>query len=193
MYALTRKWLELTENFELLSILDMSRYSPEEGKPEFLNKRTKKVISYRALVSECIKLKLGKPRLTLNFKFIDLKFEKYFKFLGVPHLHGVRSDYALGRLSFKEEAAGKLRVFAMVDSWTQSIMKPLHDLLFQVLLSIPNDATFNQGSAFKRAVKKAKESGHSYGFDLSAATDRLPLIIQIRILSGIIGNHLASL
>jgi hypothetical protein len=29
---------------------------------------------------------------------------------------GVRSDSALGRLSFKVEAAGKLRVFAMVDS-----------------------------------------------------------------------------
>lgn len=33
----------------------------------------------------------------------------------------------LGRLSFKEEAAGKLRVFAMVDVFTQSMLKPLHD------------------------------------------------------------------
>jgi hypothetical protein len=29
---------------------------------------------------------------------------------------GIRDDAGLGRLSFKEEAAGKLRVFAMVDS-----------------------------------------------------------------------------
>lgn len=106
---------------------------------------------------------------------------------------GLRKDIALGRLSFKEEAAGKLRVFAMVDSWTQSIFKPLHDLLFKILSGIPNDATFHQGQAFKRAVSKAELSGHSYGFDLSAATDRLPLILQIKILSGIIGNHLGPL
>jgi hypothetical protein len=109
------------------------------------------------------------------------------------NLMGVRLKSTLGRLSFKREAAGKLRVFAMVDIWTQSIFKPLHDSLFEILSGLPNDATFNQGAAFKRAVSKAKESGHCYGYDLSAATDRLPLIIQIKILSGLIGNHLGSL
>jgi hypothetical protein len=69
----------------------------------------------------------------------------------------------------------------------------LHSSLFSLLGLIPNDATFNQGTAFKRAVSKAEKYGHSYGFDLSAATDRLPLIIQIKLLSGIIGPHLASL
>lgn len=72
-------------------------------------------------------------------------------------------------------------------------MKPLHDLIFSILASIDNDATFDQDSAFKRAVSKSKQYGHSFGFDLSAATDRLPLILQIKILSGIIGGHLASL
>jgi len=33
----------------------------------------------------------------------------------------------IGQLSIKEEAAGKVRVFAMVDSLTQSVLKPLHD------------------------------------------------------------------
>jgi len=61
------------------------------------------------------------------------------------------------------------------------------------LSSFPNDSTFNQDAAFKRAVSKAEKFGHSYGFDLSAATDRLPVILQIKLLSGIIGPHLASL
>jgi len=116
-----------------------------------------------------------------------------FRWVSPGGLEGIRQDSALGRLSFKEEAAGKLRVFAMVDSFTQSIFKPLHDSLFRVLSTLPNDATFNQDAAFKRAVSKAEGSGHSYGFDLSAATDRLPLILQIKLLSGIIGGHLASL
>jgi hypothetical protein len=33
----------------------------------------------------------------------------------------------LGQLALKEEAAGKIRVFAMVDIWTQSVLKPLHN------------------------------------------------------------------
>lgn len=33
----------------------------------------------------------------------------------------------LGQLSTKKEAAGKIRVFALVDIWTQSVLKPLHD------------------------------------------------------------------
>jgi hypothetical protein len=107
-------------------------------------------------------------------------------------VEGIRSD-TLGRLAFKKEAAGKLRVFAMVDVWTQSIFKPLHDGLFEILKTLPNDATFDQDAAFKRAMSKAKISGHSYGFDLSAATDRLPIDLQESILKGFIGNHLAAL
>jgi len=37
------------------------------------------------------------------------------------------SSTPLGQLALKEEAAGKIRVFAMVDIWTQSVLKPLHD------------------------------------------------------------------
>jgi hypothetical protein len=65
--------------------------------------------------------------------------------------------------------------------------------LFKLLSKIPNDATFDQSAAFKRAVSKAEDYGHSFGFDLSAATDRLPLILQIKILSGFMGSHLAHL
>lgn len=99
----------------------------------------------------------------------------------------------LGRLSFKKEAAGKLRVFAMVDIWTQSIFKPLHDYLFSIIRSIPNDATFDQSAAFERAKEKSRVSGHCFGFDLSAATDRLPVDLQRAILEGLIGRHLSAL
>jgi len=99
----------------------------------------------------------------------------------------------LGRLSFKEEAAGKLRIFAMVDGWTQSIFKPLHDALFDLLSKIPNDATFDQDAAFKRAISKSKVSGHCYGYDLSSATDRLPISLQGAILEGLIGRLLSAL
>jgi len=94
----------------------------------------------------------------------------------------------LGQLSFKKEAAGKLRVFAMVDVWTQSMMGPLHDSLFAILGRIPNDGTMDQESSFARAQDKARVAGCAYGYDLSAATDRLPIEIQKWILTSLTGS-----
>jgi len=80
----------------------------------------------------------------------------------------------------------------MVDNWTQSIMKPLHDYLFSILKSLPNDGTFNQDLSFKRAQEKSIKYNCSYGYDLSAATDRLPISLQVAILGDLIGVELAS-
>jgi len=88
---------------------------------------------------------------------------------------------SIGKLSFKEEAAGKLRVFAIVDNFTQWLLYPLHKLIFKLLRSIPMDGTFNQLKPIHRLLKlKAKEF---YSLDLSAATDRLPIVIQESLLN----------
>lgn len=91
----------------------------------------------------------------------------------------------LGQLSFKEEAAGKLRVFALVDIWTQSFLKPVHQSLFSILRGLPNDGTFDQDASVRRSIEKSNLKGYAYSVDLSAATDRLPLAIQAHLLSEI--------
>jgi hypothetical protein len=101
------------------------------------------------------------------------------------------SQLPLGQLAFKEEAAGKLRVFAMVDIWTQSLLRPLHDALFSLLKTLPNDGTFDQEASFNRCIEKAKASGAAFGYDLSAATDRLPISLQVVILAEFIGKKAA--
>jgi hypothetical protein len=106
--------------------------------------------------------------------------------------NGDASTVPLGQLAFKEEAAGKLRVFAMVDVWTQSLMRPLHDTLFKLLQSLPNDGTFDQEASFARCVSKASISHCAFGYDLSAATDRLPVRLQTVILSQLIGKEAAE-
>lgn len=88
-----------------------------------------------------------------------------------------------GQLAYKEEAAGKLRVFAMVDIWTQNVLRPLHQSLFDLLKRVPNDGTFDQDASVKRSISKSLVSGCAYSFDLSSATDRLPISIQIPILN----------
>lgn len=98
----------------------------------------------------------------------------------------------LGELHTKLEAAGKVRVFAMVDVWTQSILKPLHNTLFSLLKSFPNDGTFDQRASVKRCFSKSLASRCSYGYDLSAATDRLPIDLQVSVLTAFFGKGFAD-
>jgi len=82
-----------------------------------------------------------------------------------------------GQFATKHEAAGKIRVFALVDTVTQSVMKPLHLAIFDLLSKIPNDGTFDQDAAVERCSQKAIEYNQAFSFDLSAATDRLPVVL----------------
>jgi len=118
--------------------------------------------------------------------FMILKYLKSIKW-AFP-VAGVKGQSSLGQLAFKEEAAGKVRVFAMVDVWTQSLLKPLHDTLFHMFKSLPNDSTHNQDAGFLRAKDKAIKHGHAFCYDLSAATDRLPIQLQIAVLNSLFGS-----
>jgi len=43
----------------------------------------------------------------------------------------IRENLCLGRLALKEEGAGKVRVFAIADVVTQSVLEPLHKWIFK--------------------------------------------------------------
>lgn len=101
-----------------------------------------------------------------------------------------KDDIPLGKLSLKPEAAGKIRVFAIVDNWTQWLLHPLHSALFALLRRIPTDGTFDQMAPVKRLKLNRKST--VFSFDLSAATDRLPLQFQKIILGPVLGIHLAE-
>jgi hypothetical protein len=91
----------------------------------------------------------------------------------------------VGPFAIKREAAGKIRVFALVDSITQSVMKPVHLGLFKILRSLPNDGTFDQDTSVTRCSIKAMQYGQAFSFDLSAATDRLPVRLTASIIESI--------
>jgi len=86
----------------------------------------------------------------------------------------------IGKLGFKAEPAGKVRVFAMVTAWDQWSLKPLHDAMFRILRLIPQDGTHNQLGPLARIDWKAAFS--LWSLDLTAATDRLPLFLQAQLL-----------
>jgi len=95
-------------------------------------------------------------------------------------------DLYLGRLAIKEEAAGKMRVFAITDLVTQTLLRPIHQALFKILKQIPTDGTFDQKKPLLRLLdlkKSGKIVENFYSFDLSSATDRLPIKLQKDIIS----------
>jgi hypothetical protein len=107
-------------------------------------------------------------------------------------------NFFLGKLGFKLESAGKVRVFAMVDCFTQWLMEPLHKAIFLSLGRIPQDGTHDQVKPLERLVKRhrALPKGKRHGlfsFDLSSATDRLPLVFQEYLLRPCLGERGARL
>jgi len=64
--------------------------------------------------------------------------------LPIMYMLKVSLPTTLGRLSTIKEAAGKRRIIAITDWWTQTLLKPLHTGISNMLKLIPQDGTFDQ-------------------------------------------------
>lgn len=69
-----------------------------------------------------------------------------------------KDGFPIGKLGLKVEAAGKVRVFAMVDWVTQTVMAPLHKALFVLLKRFITDGTFDQSAPVERLMSKGLKS-----------------------------------
>lgn len=141
-------------------------------------------------------------KLTGSYRFLDMVKDQICAIISYTnnpftgaYWYGKYGTHKLGRLSIKEEPAGKARVFAITDLITQSTLKPLHDLIFSFIKKIPSDGTFNQSRPLYYLLEKMRgvDGVKFYSYDLSAATDRLPLNLQKDVLSLIVGPRIASL
>lgn len=112
-----------------------------------------------------------------------------FSWLGTTPLPGFSYGDNLGKLGFLPEPAGKIRVFAMVDSLTQMLLKPLHDAIFEVLRKIPQDGTHDQHAPARNLAEYGLK--HFWSYDLSAATDRFPISLQQALLAILLGPEVA--
>lgn len=90
----------------------------------------------------------------------------------------------LGKLAYIEEWGGKARIVAQMDYWTQMAMTPLHNTINHFLRALPADGTFNQHALADRVRAWTQDpSLEIFCYDLTAATDRLPIKLQEKILS----------
>lgn len=107
-----------------------------------------------------------------------------------------RTKFSLRKISHIKSPEGKLRPIAIFDYWTQTVLKPFHDSIFETLKGITQDCTYNQDIStwikdryqMKNQIYKNREW---YCFDLSAATDRFPIELQFNILKRYIGEEKA--
>jgi hypothetical protein len=97
-------------------------------------------------------------------------------------LGGVQALY-VGKLGVVRDQAGKSRIVGITNYWVQVALKPLHLSLFNILKKIPMDGTHDQEAPLKRLISNAPSGTMFHSYDLSAATDRLPLLVQSQILN----------
>jgi hypothetical protein len=89
----------------------------------------------------------------------------------------------LGSLSVVYDQAGKARIVGVTNWWIQVALKPLHSDLFNFLSSLPEDGTFDQSAPLDRLLQEISPDQKLWSFDLSSATDRLPVALQEEILN----------
>jgi hypothetical protein len=122
------------------------------------------------LFSECLSLEIGRWR-TFSIKIFDkLKFKPSDKVKTITR-----------KLSIVKDPGGKSRIIAIVDYYSQNILKLIHSEVFKILETIPQDRTFTQDP-------HVDFEGPYYSFDLSAATDRFPLALQERVVRSLLNS-----
>lgn len=94
----------------------------------------------------------------------------------------------IAKLGVVHDQSGKARIVGITNYWIQVILKPLHDAILSNLRNIPMDGTFDQIAPIKRLMSLVEPGQKLYSFDLSSATDRLPVEIQADILNLLIPN-----
>jgi hypothetical protein len=99
----------------------------------------------------------------------------------------------LAKLAYLSDKAGKTRVVYIMNYWMQSLLKPLHDAMFEWLRRQPQDGTWDQRKQIDRIRSWTKEGKPLWSFDLTAATDRWPKCHQKVVVQRFAGDNWAEL
>jgi hypothetical protein len=100
----------------------------------------------------------------------------------------------LGRTAVVLDQAGKGRLVAITNYWIQLALKPLHKAIFSFLHTISDlDGTFDQSKPLDVLLQKDDWVNKFSCFDLSAATDRLPIKLQAQILNIILKGNIGDM
>ncbi|KAG8044296.1 hypothetical protein GUJ93_ZPchr0138g27 [Zizania palustris] len=109
-----------------------------------------------------------------------------------PHLPTTddpcKQFYKFGRLGQATEGRAKRRIFAIGNYVNQRLLKPVMNWLMEVLRRLPPDGTFHQTAPLSRI----KNRSCYYSYDLTAATDRMPLRVLFHVMATLFSPSFAS-
>nr|QHD64818.1 RdRp [Erysiphe necator associated mitovirus 7] len=94
----------------------------------------------------------------------------------------------LGKISFIKDPEAKLRLVAISDYFTQLYLKPIHTNILNLLKKFECDRTFTQNPLHNWDTSE----NNFWSLDLSSATDRFPVKLQMRLLTRIYNQNLAN-
>lgn len=100
----------------------------------------------------------------------------YIEILTQVNLPKPEIESCLHRLVPISDKEGKTRVVAIINYWSQTVLKPFHDNILSLLSHFSGDMTFNQES-----FTDGKMKGPYYCYDLKDATDRFPISLQRQV------------
>lgn len=108
------------------------------------------------------------------------------KILPYPDKGGRR----IRKLVWFPDREDKVRIIAILDYFSQSVLKGFHKYLFKILKRIPQDCTFSQGSFKNDTSFMSNDLNEVYvSADLSSATDRFPISLIGDVLKGRLPDH----
>lgn len=94
----------------------------------------------------------------------------------------------LRKISVIRDKSCKNRPIAVFDYWTQTALRPVHDLFMEMLKSFSSDCTFNQDHEL--TLSTGMSTFHC--MDLSSATDRFPADLQQEVVEAVLGSQKAQ-
>lgn len=94
-----------------------------------------------------------------------------------------------GKLASVCSGAGKRRLFAIGNYINQRLLAPVHEWLACVLRSLKMDGTFDQLAPLRRL---SGIPGTAYSIDLTAATDRWPLLLLFELFQTLFDREFSS-
>jgi len=100
------------------------------------------------------------------------------------------TDFYLGAIREKIEAGGKIRLFAVIDWFTQTALKPLHKYIMKCLSMLPQDSTIDHNLAADQLWVWLKIGVcEIFSIDLTTATDTIPILSQSEVLAPLLGRN----
>jgi len=112
----------------------------------------------------------------------SMKFPREAEPPSGPLRASLRRRVAFGNPGFKS------RIIAIADYTTQYVLSPLHKWAFDVLSAIDSDYTFSHETGFQRLSEFTRDSKYVACFDLSNATDALPVALSKCVLQHVLPN-----